>query len=141
MTTVTLTSTESRHQKALALLAIRGQWLVVKDRHGREFVGIPSQTKRGLVHMVASDGSSCDCYDFRNGRHGACKHALARKLDLIARGAEQPASDTVDGLRQVLEQRLAEQKPVLDMVRHADGDITWERAKRYDEIFNRFDGD
>src|SRR6516165_8891421 len=142
MTTVTLTSTESRHVKALALLAQRGQWLTVKGRNGALYVGIPSQTKRGLVHLVATDGSRCDCYDFRNSGRGGCKHTLARKLDLIACGAEpqpQPASDTVDGLRQMLDERLAAEKPVLEMVREPEGDVTWRAlADKYDDIFTRF---
>ena len=109
MTTITLSSSESRHVRALALLAQRGQWLAGRTRDGRDVVGIPSQTRRGLVHLVASDGSQCDCHDFRNSSRGCCKHTLARKLDLIARGAaaeSMPASDTLDGLRQTLADRL-----------------------------------
>jgi hypothetical protein len=172
MTTVTLSSTESRHVKALALLAQRGQWLTVKGRNGALYVGIPSQTKRGLVHLVATDGSRCDCYDFRNhGRGISCKHTVAVRLWLVSHGAEPQslsASDTIDGLAAMLEQRLGETKPVLEMVRHDDGEISWrprsERseldkilghgrrnpptyetdhvaASKYDEIFERFDDD
>jgi hypothetical protein len=65
MTIATLSSTESRHVKALALFEQRSQWLPIRDRHGRVLVGMPSQTKPGLVHVMAPDGSSCDCYDFR----------------------------------------------------------------------------
>jgi hypothetical protein len=62
--------------------------------------------------------------DFRR-RQLACKHCIAYRLDSIARPIQpQPASDTVDGLRQVLEDRL-----------------TRERAAKYDHIFARFDDD
>ena len=73
MTTVTLTSTESRHQKALAILAYRSQWLNVRTRDGRTVVGVQS-TKKGLIHLVAADGSECDCFDAQ--RH-LCKHQVA----------------------------------------------------------------
>jgi hypothetical protein len=70
---------------ALALVEQRGQWLTVHDRFGRVLVGIPSQAKRGFVHLVATDGSSCDCDDFQNGRRDTCKQTLAVKLALSAR--------------------------------------------------------
>jgi hypothetical protein len=143
MTTVTLTSSELRHSKAILLAADVGQWLR-PDRliDGRRAVGIPSQTKRGLFHWT--DGVTCSCYDFRR-RQQACKHVVAYRLDAIARPQQpQPASDTVDGLAAMVDER---QGPVLDMVRHPDGEISWERrdrqqrnAQRYDEIFEKFDG-
>src|SRR5262245_3612877 len=106
MTVATLRSTESRHAKALVLFEQRGQWLTVRDRDGHVLVGIPSQTKHGLVHLVATDGSACDCYDFRNGRSDACKHTLAVKLGLIADGTDsKPASLVVDGLAQMASDR------------------------------------
>jgi len=151
MTTVTLTSTETRHSKALALLADSGQWL--RDRqlsNGRQATGIPSQRVRGLYHWT--DGQTCSCYDFRR-RQLACKHVLACRLDAIARPV-QPASDVVDGLSQM----VADRTPVLDMVRHEDGEISWTRhehadgsvtrlpdhvtlAAKYDSIWARFSGD
>lgn len=116
MTTVTLTSSESRHSKALALLANSGQWLRDRQlRSGHVATGIPSQRIRGLYHWT--DGRTCSCADFRR-RQQACKHVTAYRLDRISRGAEpQPASVVVDGLRSLLEQR----------------------AQRYDDIFSRFD--
>jgi hypothetical protein len=139
MTVATLSSTESRHAKALALFEQRGQWLTVRDRDGHVLVGIPSQTKRGLVHLVATDGSSCDCYDFRNGHRVACKHTLAVKLGLIANGADStPASVVVDGLAQMASDRE------LDRIL-GEGPSTYETTQRaaaakYDEIFKRFEG-
>jgi hypothetical protein len=60
MTTVTLTSSEQRHSKAILIAADAGQWLR-PDRlvDGRRAVGIPSQTKRGLYHWT--DGATCSC--------------------------------------------------------------------------------
>jgi hypothetical protein len=143
MTTVTLTSSELRHSKAILLAADVGQWLR-PDRliDGRRAVGIPSQTKRGLFHWT--DGVTCSCYDFRR-RQLACKHVIAYRLDAIARPRQpQPASDTVDGLEHMLDERQADQRaatPVLDMVRHPDGEISWQRAAEYDRIFKRFEED
>lgn len=153
MTTVTLTSSELRHSKAILIAADAGQWLR-PDRliDGRRAVGIPSQTKRGLYHWT--DGVTCSCYDFRR-RQQACKHVTAYRLDAIARASKpqpKPASQTVDGLRQMLDERLAERtaepvtdpKPVLEMVRHDDGEISWTPrdeqrylADRYADIYEK----
>src|SRR2546430_538335 len=63
MTTVTLTSRDSRHSRAILLAADSGQWLR-PDRliAGRRAVGIPSQRVRGLYHWT--DGQTCSCADF-----------------------------------------------------------------------------
>jgi hypothetical protein len=83
MTTITLTSSEQRHAKAILIAADAGQWLR-PDRliDGHRAVGIPSQTKRGLYHWT--DGLTCSCYDFRR-RQLPCKHVIACKLDRLAR--------------------------------------------------------
>jgi hypothetical protein len=134
MTVATLSSTESRHAKALALFEQRGQWLTVHDRDGHVLVGIPSQTKRGLVHLVATDGSACDCYDFRNGHPDACKHTLAVKLGLIAgRTNSKPASLVVDGLAQMASDRILGQRQSAHETNHRAA------AAKYDAIFNRFE--
>jgi hypothetical protein len=144
MTTVTLTSFEQRHSKAILIAADAGQWLR-PDRliAGRRAVGIPSQTKRGLYHWT--DGHTCTCYDFRR-RQLACKHCIAYRLDAIARPHQpQPASDTVDGLAQMLDQRLAAERFRLDRILGKRPPLyaTDQRgmANRYDEIFGRFDDD
>jgi hypothetical protein len=142
MTTVTLTSSEQRHSKAILIAADSGQWLR-PDRliDGHRAVGIPSQTKRGLYHWT--DGVTCSCYDFRR-RQQACKHVIAYKLDRLARpqSEPQPASDTVDGLAQMLEQRLAERSG-LDRIlsKRPPLYVVDQRSQRYDEIFRRFDSD
>jgi hypothetical protein len=137
MTTVTLTSSELRHSKAILIAADAGQWLR-PDRliDGRRAVGIPSQTKRGLYHWT--DGVTCSCYDFRR-RQQACKHVIAHRLDAIARPQQpQPASATVDGLAQM----AADKGKVLEMVREPEGDITWRAlSDKYDDVFKRFDDD
>lgn len=123
MTTVTLTSRDLRHQRAVLLAADSGQWLR-PDRliAGHRAVGIPSQRVRGLYHWT--DGTSCSCQDFQR-RQQACKHVLAYRLDAIAhRPQPQPASDTLDGLNAMLAHRLVEA-----------------HARRYDDIFKRFETD
>jgi len=137
MTTVTLTSSEQRHSKAILIAADAGQWLR-PDRliDGRRAVGIPSQTKHGLYHWT--DGVTCSCYDFRR-RQLPCKHVIAHRLDAIARPQHaQPASDTVDGLAQM----AADKGKVLELVREPEGDLTWRAlSDKYDDVFKRFDDD
>ncbi len=103
MTTMTLTSTDPRHQRAILLAADSGQWLR-PDRliDGRRAVGIPSQRIRGLYHWT--DGHTCSCADYRR-RQAPCKHVLAFRLDAIARPAPRPASDVVDGLQAMVAER------------------------------------
>jgi hypothetical protein len=83
---------------------------------------------------------TCSCYDFRR-RQIACKHVIAYKLDRLARPAPMPASVLNDGLEQMASAR----GHVLRMVRHDDGEISWERDRqlsdRYAEIFKKFEGD
>jgi hypothetical protein len=142
MTTVTLTSSEQRHAKAILIAADSGQWLR-PDRliDGRRAVGIPSQTKRGLYHWT--DGVTCSCYDFRR-RQLACKHVIAYRLDAIACPQPQPASDTIDGLARMLEQRLTERSG-LDRILSTRRPLyeTDQRvmADRYDDIFKKFEGE
>jgi hypothetical protein len=141
MTTVTLTSSEQRHTKAILIAADSGQWLR-PDRliDGRRTVGIPSQTKRGLYHWT--DGVTCSCYDFRR-RQLACKHVIAYRLDTIARPQpqQQPADDVGLGLAQMATDRGR----VLRMFRHDNGEISWERDHQlsdcYDDVFKRFEGE
>ena len=80
----------------------------MKLRDGRAVIGIPGQTNRGVVHLVALDGSACSCCDLVR-RQQPCKHALAVKLDRISRSAApQPASVVVDGLSELVRHRAAE---------------------------------
>src|ERR1051326_5707469 len=121
MTTIVLSSSESRHAKAIAILANRGQWLrTMQLRDGRPVIGIPSQTRRGVVHLVAPDGSACSCQDFVR-RQQACKHSLAVKLDRIGRGADpQPARVVVDGLNAMVRARAQRSDDVFTRVGESD---------------------
>src|SRR5690242_18015330 len=98
MTTLTLTSSDPRHQRAILLAADSGQWLR-PDRliAGRRVVGIPSSRDRARYWFT--DGVTCQCPDFQR-RGQACKHIIAAKLDAIARSPRQPqpASTVIDGL-------------------------------------------
>lgn len=122
MTILSLTSSNPRHQRAILLAADSGQWL--RPSHlvaGHRAVGIPSQRVHGLYHWT--DGHTCSCADYQ--RHQLpCKHVLAFRIDAIARPVQpQPASDTIDGLRHLLEQRLT----------------STAATQRYADIFERFE--
>src|SRR6266487_5735708 len=92
MTTLTLTTSEPRHAKALALLADRGQWLRATElRNGRHAVGLPSQRLRGLYHWT--DGATCSCHDFRR-RQLACNQSNAAATADLEAYFETPSNYT-----------------------------------------------
>jgi len=104
MTTVTLNSSDSRHAKAILLVADSGQWLRPKTSvDGHRVFGIPSQRVRGLYHWADLDGRTCTCQDWVR-RALDCKHITAARLYVVAH-PEQSAWDTVDGLRKMLAAR------------------------------------
>jgi len=139
---------DSRFAKAVAIADQAGQWLKCRTHEGRKAYGIRSSRDPNHVYFVTQ--TSCDCYAAQ--RH-ICKH-IAAVLIHIARvaGKPMPASDTIDGLEQMVAER---QGPVLDMIREPDGSIRWERshshstpdaatialAAKYDAIFSRFEDD
>jgi hypothetical protein len=118
---------DSRFAKAVALADQAGQWLKCRTAQGRKAYGIRSSRDPNHVYFVTQ--TNCDCEDTR--RHPAliCKHHIAVLIH-IARvaGTPMPASDTIDGLAEM----VAERHPVLDMIRHPDGEITWERHNHAD---------
>jgi hypothetical protein len=107
---VVITTDENRTVKALASLERAGQWLKVRDANGRAIAyGIPSATTPGLYHFANS--TQCTCPDHaRFGNH--CWHSRAVAMHVVA-------------LR-IQPMRSKSERPVLDMVRHDDGEITWE---------------
>ena len=90
--TITISSSDPRNIKALAIAAGADQWLKHRDADGTKAYGIPSQGTPGSFYLVTQ--TSCTCPDAR--RHGeACKHVLAVRLhcELVkARQAQQPRS-------------------------------------------------
>lgn len=114
---------DSRFAKAVALADQAGQWLKVRTAEGRKAYGIRSSRDSNHVYFVTQ--STCDCFDAQ--RH-ICKHIVAVQIHCARlAGKPMPASDTIDGLAEM----VAERNPVLDMVRHSDGEITWERSHRH----------
>jgi len=132
---------DTRFAKAIALADQAGQWLKCRTAAGHKAYGIRSSRDANHVYFVTQ--TSCDCFDSQ--RH-VCKHQVAVLIHCArVAGKPMPASDVVDGL----EQMAAERNPTLTMVRHADGEISWERSKptaateqarlaaRYSEIFEK----
>jgi hypothetical protein len=126
---------DSRFAKAVAIADQAGQWLKCRAADGKAY-GVPSQRTPGRYYLTTQ--ASCTCEDQRRHPGQICKHRLAVQIHCArVAGKPMPASDTVDGLAQM----VSERRPVLDMVRHADGEISWERSKPtaadYDRIFGR----
>ena len=81
--TITVSTSDPRSVKALAILADAGQWLKLRTRDGRKYYGVPSQSEPGRFY--AADCYGCDCPDFlkrlESGRASfPCKHMLAVQL-------------------------------------------------------------
>jgi hypothetical protein len=116
-------TSDNRFPKAVAIADHSGQWLKCRAKDGRKAYGVPSQRTPGRYYLTTQ--SSCTCEDQRRHPAIACKHRIAVAVH-CARVAGKPmlASDALDGLAQMVAGR---QDPVLDMVRHPDGEITWER--------------
>lgn len=118
---------DSRFAKAVAIADQAGQWLKCRATDGRKAYGVPSQRTAGRYYLTTQ--TSCTCEDQRRNPALACKHRIAVAVH-VARvaGKPMPASDALDGLAQM----VAERNPVLDMVRHDDGTISWERHNHAD---------
>ena len=81
--TITVSTSDPRSVKALAILADSGQWLKLRTRDGRKFYGVRSQSSPETVYSVDCHG--CDCPDRvgrleRSGSSEPCKHQLAVML-------------------------------------------------------------
>jgi hypothetical protein len=139
MTIATLSSTESRHVKALALFEHRGQWLTVRDRHGN-ILGIPSQTKRGLVHWWLQTVRRATVTTFEMATATLANTRLPSALGLIARGADsEPARVVVDGLAQMASDRRLDRILGNRPLTHETNQRA--AAAKYDEIFKRVEED
>jgi hypothetical protein len=144
---------DSRFAKAVAIADLASQWLKCRGADGKKAYGVPSQRTPGLYYLTTRD--SCTCEDAKRHASSICKHTLGVQIHCArVAGAPMPESDVVDGLEQMVIDR---QGPVLDMVRHPDGEITWSRhehpsgeithlplhaetvrlAAQYDRIFGR----
>jgi hypothetical protein len=129
----TIDTADSRFAKAVVLADQAGQWLKCRTAAGRKAYGIRSSRDPNHVYFVTP--TSCDCFD---AQHHVCKHSVAVQIHCArVAGKPMPASDVVDGLADMVSQ----QRPTLTMVRHPDGEISWERSKPtaadYDRIFGR----
>lgn len=113
---------DSRFAKAVAIADQASKWLKCRGADGRKAYGVPSQSTPDQYHLTTQ--SSCTCEDARRRPGQICKHALAVQIHCArVAGKPMPASDVLDGL----EQMVSDRHPVLDMVRHSDGEITWSR--------------
>ena len=119
---VQVDTADSRFAKAVAIADQASHWLKCRTVEGGKAYGVPSQSTPDHYHLTTQ--TSCSCEDQRRHPDLACKHRLAVVIHCArVAGKPMPASDTIDGLAEM----VAERNPVLTMVRHEDGEITWER--------------
>ncbi|MES2360113.1 MAG: SWIM zinc finger family protein [Gemmatimonadota bacterium] len=115
-----MTMTTDRREKTEQLANDPGQWLKVRDQSGRAVAyGIPSASTPNLYYFANS--TQCTCPAGRRGRR--CWHTAA-----VA--------------KHVADVRAAS-RPVLTLVRHEDGDLSWQTdaerrlAERYSQIYGK----
>ena len=127
---ITIDSSDSRSIKAIEIAAGASQWLKCRTADGQKAFGVPSQCQPGRYYLVTCQ--SCDCQDFRrnelsgarlghSGEHRPCKHVCAVRLfcELAKAQRARPASRR--------RRHLAVVPPAT--------------AARYDDIFERFEGE
>lgn len=130
---MTIDTSDQRTRKALAALPRAGQWLKVRDQAGRALAyGVPSATVEALYHFATA--SQCTCEDHRRGN--LCWHARAVAMHVAAMRV-QPKTRRGVSLSSCASQALSRttavaERPVLDMIRHADGEISWTRHDHTD---------
>lgn len=108
---ISLSATDPRGPKAVAIATDAGQWLKCHDNYGRKIFGIRSSRDANHVYFVTR--TSCTCYD---ARRRECKHMLAVRLhcELMA---EQEARESVGT------DNVAHLDQTLDAVRAAAADL------------------
>jgi hypothetical protein len=112
--TIEISSENPRSIRAIELAAGASSWLKCRTKDGqRKAYGVPSRSKPGVYHLV--DNQSCDCQDAQRHPGQACMHVLAVRLHCELTKAQQPKP---------------RRGTVLQMVRHADGETSWERPTR-----------
>lgn len=84
--TITVSTSDPRSVKALAVLATADRWHRGHTKAGRSFYAIPSSDGR---HVYWTDTRECTCPDFAR-RGVACKHVLAVRLRVAQLTAAEP---------------------------------------------------
>src|SRR2546425_12747128 len=110
----TISADEPRSIKALEIAARASSWLKCRATDGRKAYGIPSAAEPGRFYLVTQ--TVCDCEDAKRHPGQPCKHVLAVRLHIELAKAQQP-------------ERSKPSRPVLEMVRHDDGELSWERRR------------
>lgn len=84
---MTIETSDTRTQKALAALPSAGQWLKVRDETGRALAyGVPSATRELVYHFA--NARQCTCEDARRGNH--CWHSRAVAMHIASLKAPRP---------------------------------------------------
>ena len=85
--TITVSTTDPRSLKALAILETADRWVRGhRKSDGRSFYAVPSQSS-DVLHMT--DTRACTCRDVQR-RQAPCKHVLAVRLHLARLRVDQP---------------------------------------------------
>jgi hypothetical protein len=127
----TISAEDPRSIRAITIAASASSWLRVTTGSGRRGYGIPSACQPGRFYLVSAD--ECDCTDRQRHPVLACKHILAVRLHEELTRAVAPKRPT------------PLPRPVLEMVRHPDGEVSWKEhshtadlARRYSQIQRDF---
>ncbi len=122
MMVIHLDTNDARTVKAIQIAAGAAGWAKCHTADGRKMYGVPASGDPLHLYLVTCE--TCTCDDFRR-RELACKHVLAVRLHVGLVKATHPSQSKLVATRE-------------------DADVVpWNRAKakQYDDIFSKFDGD
>jgi hypothetical protein len=129
-------TTDPRFTKAVLLSESSGQWLKLRSKNGRPLAyGVPSQRTPGHYYLVTQ--TSCTCQDATRHAHSICKHTLAVQIHCArVAGKPMPASNTVDGLQHMVDERQSS-TPFPAAVRVDHDEIAWQQPATLDRIVGK----
>ena len=113
---------DARSLKALQIAATASAWTRLV---GRAFY-IPSQTNPAQCYVTSPD--TCQCPDSDRHPSQLCKHSIAVSI-VLALIETQP---------EAVPSPSPSPRPVLEMVRHEDGEVSWQKRSRTADLARRY---
>lgn len=126
--TVTISAEDTRSIRAIEIAAGAAKWLHIREVGTGRVIGyqIPSESQQGVWYVTTQ--TFCTCQDARRRAGQPCKHQLAVRLHVELQKASASKPRTKRSVQPAA--APAHAGNVLQMIREADGTLSWERAPR-----------